>query len=242
MKYNYVFALIASSLGIFLSTFPFSQLDYVPYYLIIHFTIIITLSLSGLLGIYLFERNYKLCIIQYLLCGFLMIISLNSTIITGIIYLMAAGIAYFVKDKSGRKIYNSFEDIRVYCNDNVLSNNYKGFYEILNDKKLNLIPILSFASIVLIVLSCITLCYMDETNKSGSLDIHDMNSSLNHNYGNYMGEFSADLSSPQNMDIQKIVGIWYDDNGNEIYTSSNNMNNILLYENTKLECIFHTTM
>lgn len=111
-KINYIIAIIACTFGInsgiVLYDFSYIPFLYDAYYIA---SLIILVSIISLLGIYYFKRDYRLTIAIYIIAGIIIIWStrmhMNQVIITFILYIIAAIVAYL---ENNNYINNNFNN------------------------------------------------------------------------------------------------------------------------------------
>jgi hypothetical protein len=175
-------------------------------------------SILGLIGIYLFEKDYKLAIVQYLICGIGVLIGTSLLGILGLLfYILAAILSYMERDKSGFKSKNYFDDIHFYGDEAEIKQRYTDFPSI--NSKNTLLWIIPIVTILLILSAGLLgdINYQNDLqNKANSIQITNVTSDLKVDYGYYSGGVQATLVSERDIKNVQIKGVWYAEDGSQI--------------------------
>ena len=182
--------------------------------LITNGSITLVSSLLGLVGIWLFNKDYKIAMAQYVICGLGVLIGTSLFGLLGFIfYLITAVVAFMEKDKSNNSVaqinpnyVHSFGDNQVSAQPMPTEDN----------KILWLIPV---ASIIIIILVGVIggLSYENDMNaKAQSIEITNISSDLKESYGYYTGGVQGTLKSQRDLDNVQIKAVWYSDNGAQL--------------------------
>ena len=182
-------------------------------------------SILGLLGIYLFEKDYKIAIVQYIICGIGVLVGTSLFGILGFIfYLMAAVIAYMERDKGGYISSNGLEDAHFFGEESEIRRRYSNFPKNTNNSTVYwIIPTVSVIIIILVgVLGGLSYAN-DMQAKSDGIELTNLSSDIKVEYGYYTGGVQGILKSQRNLDNVQIKGLWYSESGaqiDETYDSS----------------------
>ena len=208
MKINPIFAIVAFISGMIATlTLLSSPLNTTT---IISLTGISLSSLFGLLGIYLFEKNYKIAIIQYVLCGILLL-SIDNIfeLLASIFFILAAIIAYIEREKVEDNL-NNFDASELYLNKEEIENRYPNFPKNYTPSKY--IPLLSIILILSIAFTVGGIYELDNMSKADSIKVTDLSYNLNTYFGYTMGSQQLTITSDRDFDLVTIQGVWYDEN------------------------------
>ena len=182
-------------------------------------------SILGLLGIYLFEKDYKIAIVQYIICGIGVLVGTSLFGILGFIfYLMAAVIAYMERDKGGYISSNGLEDAHFFGEESEIRRRYSNFPKNTNNSTVYwIIPTVSVIIIILVgVLGGLSYAN-DMQAKSDGIELTNLSSDIKVEYGYYTGGVQGILKSQRDLDNVQIKGLWYSESGaqiDETYDSS----------------------
>lgn len=175
-------------------------------------------SILGLIGIYLFEKDYKIAIAQYIICGLGVLIGTSLYGVLGcLFYIIAAIVAFVEKDKSGNKSSNSFDDIRFYGNENQIRQRYNIFSN--SSSKNTMLWAIPAVSLIIIILVGVLggLSYQnDMQNKANGIQINDISSDLKVSYGYYTGGIQGTLTTERDIESAQVKGVWYSADGSQI--------------------------
>lgn len=216
MKYNPIFAVLGLLFGIggALSAYTLSGLSAE---LITNGSITLIASILGLIGIYLFEKDYKLAVIQYTICGLGILIGTSLVGLLGcIFYIVAAVMAYVEKEKSGSKA-NTFDDIHFYGDENIIRQKYPNFPT--NKAKNTILYAIPVITVILIILVGVwgDMSYQNDLqNKANSVELTNVSSDLKVSYEYYTGGVQGTLTSGVDLNNVQIKGLWYAADGSQL--------------------------
>lgn len=216
MKLNPIMAVLALLFGIggALSAYTLSGLSAD---LATNGSITLIASILGLLGIYLFEKNYKLAIIQYVICGLGVLIGTSLVGILGFIfYVLAAVLAYVEKDKGGSKA-NTFDDIHFYGDEKSIRLKYPNFpTNKAKDTILYAIPVITIILIILVGVLGDMSYQNDMQSKADGIELTNVSSDLKVNFGYYTGGVQGTLTSQKDLNHVQVKGSWYSADGSQL--------------------------
>lgn len=216
MKYNPILAILGFVFGLggALVAYSWSGLSAD---LATNGSITLIASILGLIGIYLFEKDYKLAIAQYVIAGLGVLIGTSLMGILGFLfYLIAAILAYIEREKSGNKA-PEFDKIFFYGDENKIREKYTNFPT--NSAKNTIlwaIPIITIALILLVGVLGDASYQNDLQNKANAIDITDISSDLKVSYGYYTGGVQGTLTSERDIENVQVKGVWYAEDGSQI--------------------------
>ncbi len=217
MKYNPILAILALLFGIGGAIGAYG-LSGISAELVTNGSITLVASLLGLIGVYLFEKDYKLAIIQYIICGLGVLIGTSLFGLLGCIFYIAAAImAYVEKDKSGSKADNMFDDMHFFGDERQIRQKYPNFPT--NKAKTTIYYIIPIMTIILIILVGVLgdMSYQNDLqNKADSIQLTNVSSDLKVNYGYYSGGVQGTLSSERDIEHVQIKGVWYSADGSQL--------------------------
>jgi len=216
MKFNPIMAVLAFIFGLggALIAYSFTGLSAE---LMTNGSISLISSILGLIGIYLFEKDYKIAIAQYAICGAGVLIGTSLYGVLGcVFFVLAAIMAYIEKDKSGSKAY-MFDEVHYYGDENKIRERYPDFPT--KTSKNSLLWAVPIISIILIISVGIIggLSYQhDLQEKSNGIEITNISSDLKVQYGYYSGGVHGILTSQRDINSVQIKGVWYAEDGSQI--------------------------
>lgn len=180
-------------------------------------SITLVASILGLLGIYLFEKDYKIAMAQYIICGIGVLIGTSLVGILGFVfYVIAAVVAYVEREKSGSKTDN-FDEVNFYGNETEIRQRYPNFPT--NNDKNKIYWIIPAIALILIILSGVIgdASYNNDLHeKANAIDISNISSDLKVSYGYYSGGVQGTLVSQKDIQNVQIKGVWYGEDGSQI--------------------------
>lgn len=180
-------------------------------------SITLVASILGLLGIYLFEKDYKIAMAHYIICGLGVLIGTSMLGIPGFIfYVIAAVVAYVEREKSGSKT-DKFDEVNFYGNETEIRQRYPNFPT--NNDKNKIFWIIPAIALILIILSGVIgdASYNNDLHeKANAIDISNISSDLKVSYGYYSGGVQGTLSSQKDIQNVQIKGVWYGEDGSQI--------------------------
>lgn len=217
MKINPIIAALAFIFGLG-GAFAAYSISGLSAELITNGSITLVASILGLLGIYLFEKDYKIAIIQYIVCGLGVLIGTSLFGVLGFaFYLIAAIVAYVEREKSGSKANGEFDELYFYGDSNEIKNRYPNFPT--NKAKNSLyyaIPVLTFIIIILVGVFGSLSYANDMQNKGQGIEITELSTDLKTSYGYYTGGIQATLTSKRDIENAQVKGVWYASDGTQI--------------------------
>lgn len=216
MKYNPILAILGFVFGLGGALFAYAMSG-LSADLVTNGSITLIASILGLIGIYLFEKDYKLAVVQYVIAGLGVLIGTSLIGILGfLMYLIAAIMAYMEREKSGDKSAK-FDQIYFYGDENEIRSRYPDF-PTNNAKNIFLwaIPILTIVMILLAGVLGDVSYQNDIQNKADSIQITDVTSDLKVDYGYYTGGVQGTLTSKRDIDNVQIKGVWFGEDGSQI--------------------------
>ncbi len=212
MKINPIIAVLAMIFGLG-GAFAAYGLSGLSAELATNGSITLVSSLLGLIGIWLFNKNYKIAAVQYIVCGLGVLIGTSLFGIMGFLcYLIAAIASYMEKDKVSNS--STINPNYVHTFDNSQTTTPQIPTE--DNKMLWLIPI---ASVVLIILVSVIggLSYENDMNsKAQSIEITNVTTDLKVSYGYYTGGIQGNLKSQRDLDNVQVKAIWYSEDGAQL--------------------------
>lgn len=217
MKINPIMAVLAAVFGIGGALYAYSFAG-LSADLATNGSITLVSSILGLIGIYLFEKDYKFAIAQYTVAGLGILIGTSLVGILGFIfYIVAAILSYVEKDKSGKRSDNTFEDIRFYGNEKAIRQKYPDFPT--NKAKNTIYWAVPVITLILIILVGVIgdMSYQNDLQaKADSIELDNVTSDLKVSYGYYEGGVHGTLSSQKDITNAQIKGVWYKADGTQI--------------------------
>lgn len=216
MKYNPILAILGFVFGLGGALFAYSMSG-LSADLATNGSITLIASILGLIGIYLFEKDYKIAIAQYVIAGLGVLIGTSLLGILGfLLYLIAALMAYMERDKSGSKSAK-FDQIYFYGDEHEIRKKYPDFPT--NTAKnifLWAIPILTVILILMAGVLGDASYQSDLQNKADSIEITNVSSDLKVEYGYYSGGVQGTLISQRDIDNVQVKGVWFAADGSQI--------------------------
>ena len=216
MKYNPILAILGFVFGLGGALFAYAMSG-LSADLATNGSITLIASILGLIGIYLFEKDYKLAVVQYVIAGLGVLIGTSLMGILGfLMYLIAGIMAYMERDKSGDRSAK-FDQIYFYGDEKEIRNRYPDFpTNTAKNMFLWAIPILTIALIILAGVLGNASFQNDLQNKADSIEITNVTSDLKVEYGYYTGGVQGTLTSQRDIDNVQIKGVWYAQDGSQI--------------------------
>lgn len=216
MKYNPILAILGFVFGLGGALVAYSMSG-LSADLITNGSITLISSILGLIGIYLFEKDYRLAVAQYAIAGLGVLIGTSLMGILGfLLYLIAAIMSYIEREKSGSKA-SGFDEIYFYGDENEIRQRYVNFPT--NSAKNMIYWAIPIVTIILIILAGALgdASYQNDLqNKADSIDITDITSDLKVSYGYYSGGVQGTLISQRDIENVQIKGVWFAEDGSQI--------------------------
>ncbi|MBO7718687.1 MAG: hypothetical protein J6S29_00890 [Methanosphaera sp.] len=212
MKLNPILAIIAMIFGLggAFAAYGFSGLSAE---LMTNGSITLVSSILGLAGIWLFNKDYKIAAVQYIVCGFGVLIGTSLFGLLGFIFYLIAGIVAFVeKDKVSNVANINPEYVHNFGNNQAEAPQIPK----QDNRMLWLVPI---ASVIIIILVGVIggLSYENDMNsKAQSIEISNVSSDLKVSYGYYTGGIQGNLKSQRDLENVQVKAVWYAENGAQI--------------------------
>lgn len=212
MKFNPIFAILGLIFG-FLGAFGAYGLSGFDAQLVTNGSITLISSILGLLGIYLFNKNYKIAIVQYIICGLGVLIGTSLFGVLGFIFYLIAGVVSYVERIPVNSTQANPNTTHTFGN-NTPVNNLSPVTS--NNKTLWIIPVVSII-ILLFVGIFGGLSYDNDMNsKSQSIEITNITSDLKVSYGYYTGGVQGDLKAQRDLGNVQVKARWYSDSGAQL--------------------------
>ena len=200
-------------------------------------------SILGLIGIYLFEKDYRIAMAQYVICGLGIFI---GTFLYGVLgflfYIIAAVVAFVEKDKSGNYVGRVVEDSHFFGDESEIRERYSNFPKNNTNSIIYwTVPVVTIFIIILVAFMG-TLSYeSDMQAKSEAITIDNLTSDLKVSYGYYTGGVQGNLVSTRDIDSVQVKGVWYSESGAQIDQTydSNILNDIKANQNYKINVPYY---
>lgn len=216
MKYNPILAILGFVFGLGGALIAYSMSG-LSADLATNGSITLIASILGLIGIYLFEKDYKLAAAQYAICGLGVLIGTSLMGILGfLLYLIAAVMAYIEREKSGSKSA-AFDEVYFYGNEKEIREKYVNFPT--NSAKNMVLWAIPIVTVILIIMAGVLgdASYQNDLqNKADSIDITDVSSDLQVSYGYYTGGVQGTLISQRDIENVQVKGVWFAEDGSQL--------------------------
>lgn len=223
MKFNPIIAFIACLFGLVGVYSTFSTSVFTPDLLSSTLVTILSVILA-LAGIFLFDKDYKIAIAQYVICaiGSLLGVGLYA-LITFILLLVAAIVCFFEKEKSENYTENNVLDAHFFGDESEIRERYNNFPKnTTNSTVYWLVPIVSII-ILLLVGVIVGITYEnDMESKMDAIEITQLSTDIKRNYTNYTGGVHGEITSQRDFSNIQVKGKWYASNGTLINESTDN--------------------
>lgn len=204
MKINPILAILGFVFGIFgaLAAYCLSGIDTE---LITNGSIALISGILGLVGIWLFDKDYRISSVQYIISGIGILIGVSLFGVLGFIFYVIAAIVSFVeKDKAKPATVNN--NNTHYFGDTpqppVTQKN--------GDVRLWLVPVISFIIIILVAVGGSLSHDAELAQKTSSLEVSNVTIKSE---GYSMYTVSCDLTPKMNYSYLEMVVVFYDSNG-----------------------------
>lgn len=217
MKFNPILAVLGCLFGFFGAFFAYS-FSGLSSDLMTNGSITLVASLLGLLGIYLFYKDYRVAITQYVICGLGVLIGTSLVGSLGFIfYIIAAVVAYVERVPVQNTNVNTMPSQNTHYFGNDANNQMPPVTQSYEDnKKLWIIPVVSLIVIILVGVGG-QLSYNNDLNsKAEGIELTNISSDLEVSYGYYSGGVQATLTSKRDIDSVQLKAIWYSADGTQI--------------------------
>ncbi len=228
MKINPVLAFVACLFGLVGVFFTFSSSAFNTD-LLIHSLITALSSILALAGIFLFDKDYKIAIVQYVICAIGSILGVGLyAIVTFLLLLIAAIVCFFEKKKSDNYIENNVLDAHFFGDESEIRERYNNFPKnTTNSTVYWVIPVVTVIILLLVGVIGDLTYENDVESKLDAIEITNLSSDIKRNYTNYTGGVHGELSSQRDFQNIQVKGKWYSPNGTIIdETQDNNITNI----------------
>lgn len=223
MKFNPIIALIACLFGLVGVFFTFSSSVFTSDML--SGTLVTALSvILALAGIFLFDKDYKIAIVQYVICAFGSLVGMGLyVIIPFILLLIAAVVCFFEKEKSENYTENNVLDAHFFGDESEIRERYNNFPKnTTNSTVYWIVPLVSIILLLSVgVMGSITL-ENDMESKLDAIEITQLSTDIKRNYTNYTGGVQGVLTSQRDFQNIQVKGKWYNANGTLINESIDN--------------------
>ncbi len=221
MKYNPIIAVVAFIFGLGGSLVAFSLSEFSAD-LAVYGSITLIASILGLVGIFLFDKDYKVAIVQYVVCGMSIFVGASLVGILGcLFYMIAAVLAYIEREKSDNFLTDGFNDINYYGNEVQIKQRYRNFPTNINNRFYWIMVIIS----VILIVSAGVLGFAGYNyvlqQKSEGLLITNISADLKESYGYYSGGVQGTLTSTNDIENVQVKGVWYGKDGTQLAQTYN---------------------
>ena len=235
MKINPILALIACILGFVGVFFAFSSSVFTSD-LVIKSSITALAGILGLAGIFLFEKDYKLAIVQYVICAFGALLALLTYAVpVFVLFIIAAVVTFFEKEKSGNYTEKNVLDAHFFGDESEIRERYNNFPKNTTNSTIYwIIPLISVILLLLVGVVGGLIYDNDMESKLDAIEITNLSSDIKKSYRNYTGGVHGEISSQRDFDNIQVKGKWYSANGTLI--DENNDSNITsIKQNQKIQ-------
>lgn len=228
MKFNPIIAFIACLFGLVGIFFTYSTSVFTSD--LLSSTLITALSvILALAGIFLFDKDYKIAITQYVICAIGSLFGLGLySIITFILLLIAAIVCFFEKEKSANYIEKNVLDAHFFGDESEIRERYNNFPKnTTNSTVYWIIPLISVILLLLVGVMGSLTYENDMQSKLDAIEVTQLSSDIKRNNTNYTGGVHGVLTSQRDFTNVQVKGKWYDSNGTIINeTVDNNITKI----------------
>lgn len=205
MKINYILAILGFIFGI-LGAIVAYGLSGINSELITNGSIALISGILGLIGIWLFDKDYRISSVQYIISGIGILIGVSLFGVLGFIFYVVAAIVSFVeKDKARPTPVVNNNNTHYYGNTPQPPVTQKN-----SDMQLWLIPIISFIIIIFVAVGGSFSHDAEIAQKTTSLEVSNITIKSN---GYSMYTVSCDLTPKMDYDYLQMQVIFYDSNG-----------------------------
>lgn len=214
MKFNPILAVIACILG-FCGVFVAISSSVLTSDLITNASITLLSSILGLAGIFLFEKDYKLAIVQYVICAFGALFALFIySVPSFVFFIIAAAVTFFEKEKSGNYIEKNVLDAHFFGDESEIREKYNNFPKNTTNSTIYwIIPLISVILLLLVGVIGGLMYDNDMESKLDAIEMTNLSSDIKKSYYNYTGGVHGEISSQRDFDKIQVKGKWYSANG-----------------------------
>ncbi|MBE6486005.1 MAG: hypothetical protein E7Z85_04090 [Methanosphaera stadtmanae] len=214
MKINPILAVIACILGLGGVFVAFSS-SVLTSDLVINISIALLSSILALAGILLFEKDYKISIVQYVICAFGVLLGLLVYGIPSfVLFIIAAAITFFEKEKSQNYTEKNILDAHFFGDESEIRERYNNFPKNTTNSTIYwIIPLITIILLLLVGVVGGLIYDNDLESKMDAIEISNLSSDIKRSYQNYTGGVHGVLSSDRDFDNIQIKGKWYSANG-----------------------------
>lgn len=228
MKINPILAFVACLFGLLGVFFTYSSSAFTSD-LLIGIMLTALSSVLALAGIFLFNKDFKIAIVQYFICAAGSVLGIGLYAIPAFVLLVAAAaVCFFEKEKSENYTEKNVLDAHFFGDESEIRERYSNFPK--NTTNSTVYWIIPVVTIILLLLVGVVgdLAYESDMNsRLDSIEITDLTSDIRRNNTNYTGGVHANLTSQRDFSNVQVKGKWYSDNGTIIEeTYDNNVTNI----------------
>ena len=236
MKINPIFAVIACIMGL-VGVFVAYSSALFSNDLLIGASITVISVILGLTGIFLFEKDFKLAIVQYIICAFGALLGVGQyAIISFLLFIIAAVISFFEKRKSTNYTERRVLDAHFFGDESEIRERYNNFPK--NSTNSTIYWIIPIVTVILLLLAAVMGSLLTEDNmddKMDSIEIDNLTCDIKKSYVNYTGGVHGLLSSQRDFSNVQIKGKWYSSNGTLIdETIDSNVTNLASNHNYQI--------
>ncbi len=169
---------------------------------------IIVASLIAVLGIILFNKDYKITLALYIIAIIGLILGHYTGIYPFVFFALALILAYYEKDKS--------DNTNLIDSDSHFFGDEPKEIKKVPEKNLKLIPIVSLILIILLSLSITVVSDMEVNDRANAINITDLNAVTASEYGYPQVNITGKLTSSETFDSVSVKTYWYDELGTQI--------------------------
>lgn len=235
MKVNPILAVVACILG-FVGVFIAFSSSLFDSNMLISASVTILSSILGLAGIFLFNKDYRIAMLQYVICAFGALLGLGiPALITFILFIIAAAVTFFEKEKSTNYTEKNVLDAHFFGDESEIRERYNNFPKNTTNSTIYwIIPLISVILLLLVGVVGGLIYDNDMESKLDAIEITNLSSDIKKSYRNYTGGVHGEISSQRDFDNIQVKGKWYSANGTLI--DENNDSNITsIKQNQKIQ-------
>lgn len=188
-----IVAIIAVIIGIIEGLNVFSLSGLVPDF-VFYGSLAVIIDILGLLGVYISKMDIRIAAIQYIILGIGLFVTIGYYGVIGCVIFILAGVLAIVE-------YTQTKE------------------EVITDKNLVLIPVLTIIVIVLFLLVTAGLGVLDNMAASDSVSVSDLSASISNEYGITSGDLKGTLNVDKEFDYLEVKVRFYNPNNLTLYES-----------------------
>ncbi len=217
VKYNYVLAIVALIFTLISVLFAFFVSIFADEIAVLATSALLS-GILGLLGIWLFDKDYKIAAVQYIVSGVCVLISISMFGIIGFVFYLIAGILAIVeKDKSKQmntqSTITTAPNVHYFGDSNQNQESQQQATTVPSDKRLWSVPIITFIVIFAILLIAYPNGGSFNFGETETLDVSNVSITSD---GYSMYTVSCDVVPKQAYDYLEMEVIFYDSNNAQI--------------------------